>query len=102
LGFGILNLQIERMYTVIIGKTSIQLNVKNSEEVTEPMYAGYYKSLKYDIETQYNQYGRLIGPNYSVDELEFALRSLELKSIVSSDVARVQSYENSGANELYY
>jgi hypothetical protein len=89
------------VYKAKVKSVIIALDVKSSDEVAAPVYAGNHGNIKNLVENSYNQYGKIIGENFSIDELEFALNFLNVKYKVldSQDVEILEKYEAPKAGE---
>lgn len=82
------------MYKAIIKtNTYIQLDTTKADEPVKPVYDGGYTENRKAIEASYGPFGHLLGSQYSVEELEFALNNLNLTFKVLEDVERNKFYQ---------
>lgn len=82
------------MYKIKVKNILIILVVSSFNEVSVPIYAGNFLTIKTIIENSYNQFGQLIGKNYSIDELEYCLKTLDFTyQVLINDVTPALFYD---------
>lgn len=82
------------MYKAIIKPNSyIQLDVTKVDEITQPNWSGNYAKNKKLVESSYSQFGHLLGPKFSIEELEFTAKQLGFGLKVLEDVERNDFYQ---------
>lgn len=85
------------MYTAIIKATkpvSVQLAATNASAPAKAQYIPANSDLKNIIEASYGPFGHSLSDTYSVEELEFVLKSLKIKFTVLKDVPRNEFYSS--------